>query len=333
MPSHVSILPIEFLDALSAQLNGAQGQQLLRLPHPRTGVPSLFLPYPQQQTGSTTTWSILEVQMVSPPNERSWFLEEGQVLEDGRLLIMTPIDPSFLLIPFLRSIQLADGSPGTFRPLEDLFEEALPKLLELAEANASAKDPSASLSRRDLEMFCSLACMKNAMKNVCEVKEITPDIVVYRYSQSQLVEYLRKKVSRLSQPEVVESSRTLIRGLAKDGLMDDGKEHLLTPARTRAACDLLSQYLPQDIHAALIASYDFTSLDAHLKQIKDELAALSASAAAMSADKKTGKAKAKDDPGDKKRKNQKGSHGVEKLKKANTKGMAKISTFFQKPKA
>ena len=39
---------------------------------------------------------------------------------------------------------------------------------------------------------------------------------------------------------------------------------------------------------------------------------------------------AKDASGDKKRKAAKGSTGVEKLKKANVKGMAKLSSFFQK---
>jgi len=43
----------------------------------------------------------------------------------------------------------------------------------------------------------------------------------------KLVEYLRVKVARLATPEVFEVSRTLIRGLAKDGLMEDGKEDLL----------------------------------------------------------------------------------------------------------
>ncbi|EPQ57284.1 hypothetical protein GLOTRDRAFT_115274 [Gloeophyllum trabeum ATCC 11539] len=328
MASHISILPTEFLDSLSAQLDGAQSHQFLRLPHPRTGIPSLFLPYPQHSGTSSARWSILEVQAVSPPNERSWFMGEGQWsgAADGRLLMMTPIDPSFLLIPLLR----ADGFVGTFRPLEDVFEEALPKLVEQSEKNASPKDPTASISLRDLETFASLDCAKAAMKNACEVKEITPEIVVYRYSQAHLVEYLRKKVARLSRPEVFESSRTLIRGLAKDGLMDDGKEHLLPSARQRAACDILSQYLPQDVHAALIASYDFAALDSHLKAIQDDIAATAASALANSANAKSS---GNGEAGDKKRKNQKGSHGVEKLKKANTKGMAKISSFFQKPKA
>jgi ribonuclease H2 subunit B len=41
------------------------------------------------------------------------------------------------------------------------------------------------------------------------------------------MEYLQAKVSRLSKHAVAEKSRTIIRGLAKDGLMDDGKEDLL----------------------------------------------------------------------------------------------------------
>ena len=57
--------------------------------------------------------------------------------------------------------------------------------------------------------------------------EITEDIVVYRLSLQKIVEYLRLKVARLANAEVLEISRTLIRGLAKDGLMEGGKENLL----------------------------------------------------------------------------------------------------------
>jgi ribonuclease H2 subunit B len=40
-------------------------------------------------------------------------------------------------------------------------------------------------------------------------------------------EYLQAKVCRLSKHAVAEKSRTMVRNLAKDGLMDDGKEDLL----------------------------------------------------------------------------------------------------------
>ena len=90
------------LDALVAKLNGDDSSQELRfvrLPHPSTGmlrvsclvclnlrnhsgVPSLFLPYTSPSTGKV---SVLEVQTVAPPNERSWFMSEGEVLQSARM--------------------------------------------------------------------------------------------------------------------------------------------------------------------------------------------------------------------------------------------------------
>ena len=84
----------------------ASTTSFLRLPHPRTGpllslhkknsfcstesfniaLPSLFLPYHRataqaaSPNGSEDAWGILEVQSVSPPNRRSWFFTEGEVI-------------------------------------------------------------------------------------------------------------------------------------------------------------------------------------------------------------------------------------------------------------
>jgi ribonuclease H2 subunit B len=92
-----------------------------------------------------------------------------------------------------------------------------------------------------------------------------------------VLENLKGKVGRLSDPRVAEMSRTLVRSLAKDGLMDDGKEELLECAsfsfstayfwltyffsvgRIKLACELLSQYLPRDVLQDLIASYEYVS--------------------------------------------------------------------------
>jgi ribonuclease H2 subunit B len=65
----------------------------------------------------------------------------------------------------------------------------------------------------------------------------------------------------------------------------------------------------------------FTPLDAHFKSIEDENAALAV--------EKPVKTKPAPVTVDKKRKPG-GSQGVEKLKKAKTTGMAKLSTFFTK---
>ncbi|KAK0212858.1 hypothetical protein DFS33DRAFT_74948 [Desarmillaria ectypa] len=113
------------------------------------------------------------------------------------------------------------------------------------------------------------------------------------------------------------------RNLAKDGLLDDGRERLLAAAKTKIACDLICQYLPPPESASLVASYNFTDLNAFMKQLEE------ASLATMAKSGK-GTQTPKETNGDKKRKMAKGSQGLEKLKKANVKGMAKLSTFFTK---
>ena len=57
--------------------------------------------------------------------------------------------------------------------------------------------------------------------------EITPEISVYRFSKQILVGYLTKKVTRLVTANDFCESLTVVRLLAKDGLMEDGKETLL----------------------------------------------------------------------------------------------------------
>ncbi|KAJ7200492.1 ribonuclease H2, subunit B [Mycena rebaudengoi] len=321
MATHLSILPS---DAFPSPLDGASGssttQRFLRLPHPRTGLASLFLAYESQATESSPQQDrILEVQAVAPTNARSWFIDQ-EVVADGKLLVMTPIDPAFLLIPVLQSVYPENGETGMFRPADEIFEDAAANLEE-SSTSAAGKDISLIVSKDDVLHFTSMGCCQDALKRVCDVKEITSEIIVYRYSPAKVVEYLRVKITRLSTPEMVEVSRTIVRSLAKDGLMEDGKEDLLAVGRTRAACDLVAQYIPPGIRNLLMASYDFTSLDAYFKTVEDENAALVI--------EKPVKAKTAPVAADKKRKPGT-SQGVEKLKKAKTAGMAKLSTFFTK---
>ncbi|KAH7929852.1 hypothetical protein BV22DRAFT_1080099 [Leucogyrophana mollusca] len=337
METHVGVLPIDVIDALAAQLNeksslsNSSPARFLRLPHPRTGIASLFLPYElnmeRLDSSSKTRFSIAEVQAVAPPNARSWFIGE-EVVSDGKLLVMTPVDPVLLLIPILQTLQPTDGSAGNFRPADDIFTDAAEKLATASRSSA-AKDPSTILLESDITALLSLDCVEHAMRRICEVKDITPEITVYRFSPEKLLQYIRAKVDRLSAPRVLEMSRSLIRGLAKDGLMEDGKEDLLALGRIRSACDLVSQYVPPDVHQSLLASYEFTKLDAHLKGVHDEQ--LAQVVASKPTKAKAVKATPSTEEGGKKRKNQtKSSQGVEKLKKANVNGMSKLSSFFKK---
>ena len=71
----------------------------------------------------------------------------------------------------------------------------------------------------------------------------------------------------------------------------------------------------------------FTPLDAYVKSLKDEESAIALAGAPGT---KSRAADAVEDGGKKRKAKSKGSQGVERLKKANISGMAKLSTFFQK---
>ena len=76
------------------------------------------------------------------------------------------------------------------------------------------------------------------------MKEITQDITVYRFSVEKVLACLRTKVARLNTPALFETTRTLIRTLAKNGFMEDGKEHLL-----EGAYSLLKDELILKVHS------------------------------------------------------------------------------------
>ena len=120
------------------------------------------------------------------------------------------------------------------------------------DAAAKLGDDSVEAAMRilpqDIALLSSMHCVQGAMRGICDSKgswsiheslrlqrfltqsriDITNDITVYRYSSTQVQQYLRKKVARLSSQEVSELSRTVTRNFAKDGLLEDGKESLLT---------------------------------------------------------------------------------------------------------
>jgi hypothetical protein len=50
--------------------------RFLRLPNPRTGLPSLYLPHTPNEGGKL---GVLEVQSINPDEERSWFFGETVV--------------------------------------------------------------------------------------------------------------------------------------------------------------------------------------------------------------------------------------------------------------
>lgn len=168
------------------------------------------------------------------------------------MLVITPIDPALLLIPLLESAN-ASGTQmhGTkvnsmptqstvFRTADDIFEQLSQKTNGADNVVLDAESSQA----KSISGLANLKCTPIGLRRICEVKggatasnhetvadavrkEFSSDTVVYRYSQERAIQYLKRKVDRLVQSKDLDQSKTITRILARDGLMEDGKENIL----------------------------------------------------------------------------------------------------------
>ena len=98
---------------------------------------------------------------------------------------MTPFDPAFLLIPILKAIKpvsssrpclwssltlpQSDGSVGLFQPLDDMFDEAVPKIVK--SVNARTSDGALAIPPISPEDMLSLSrydCIVNCLNRICD---------------------------------------------------------------------------------------------------------------------------------------------------------------------
>ncbi|CDQ85600.1 unnamed protein product [Oncorhynchus mykiss] len=131
----------------------------IRLRNPSTDAASLYL------LGSGD----VQLYEVKAFNEdfHSWFI--GQTVQrDGRLLYVTPMDPLYLLLPYL----IKAGEEGKFQPVDQVvMDEDFPACTRL------------------------LSCIRSqaSLHHVAEEKEVGSQ-KFQRYSQERTMEWLKKKV-------------------------------------------------------------------------------------------------------------------------------------------
>ncbi|KAF7666961.1 hypothetical protein LDENG_00085490 [Lucifuga dentata] len=155
----------------------------------------------------------------------SWFI--GQIVQrDGRLLYVTPMDPLYLLLPYL----IKSGKEGKFQPMDQVvMDEEFPACSRL------------------LRCTRSLA----SLHHIAEEKEVG-NLKFHRYSQERTMNWLKKKVERtvialkksnVSVGEGVKSS-TYVKVKSESECSEE--DYL------RYAHGLISEYISEDLSKALL---------------------------------------------------------------------------------
>lgn len=141
-------------------LKGAVGglPNVVTLRHPASNLPALFLFSP----GDSSVQEVLTFE----ENKRSWFIDD-KVKSDGKMHLATPVDPLFLVLPFLRKSQYA-------QPLEQcLWDDDYPETSRL------------------------IRCQNLKLSVVADQKG-DESLQAYKFNEEKTLGWLQKKVERVA---------------------------------------------------------------------------------------------------------------------------------------
>lgn len=240
--------------------------KIVNLPHPLTGEVHNYL------LSNETLYELREIDGDNPHDKnnylrpltkkdnlpvRSLILEgqnkEGLIIEEGNLIIPTKFNLVYTLISYFTS-QIDKGKEFTrFQSQEDLFDmiqEGIPGLLDLPEI-----------------------LVKNALINICE-SVIESDEVFYKYSDIKCQEFLKSKISTITQnfPKTIKDQ--LIDPLLYPADLDEiTPQEITNLALQRYSIHLLSSSLPQTWITRLTSCYNFQPMESYITDIQKKKAA------------------------------------------------------------
>ncbi|KAI5480417.1 ribonuclease H2, subunit B [Pseudohyphozyma bogoriensis] len=348
LPSSVSLTP------------SASPHAFLRLPHPRTLRPTLYLPYPG---------GLLEVQQIRPDTDksRSWFVDQA-VVSDGSLTVLTPFDPLFLVISLLSHLPAARQT--NYLSLPDLFD-ALSTLKYAPPISSDGgkgkgkeeneEEEEEGEMAEDIVKLGALECVKQRLDKCCEIQEYE-GTTLYRLSLPLTIALLQAKVDRLasglygayestSLAEVTPVGKeedgskddkkfpTVSRGLGREGA-GDGKgfsEELQLETRQKNSIAILANYLPPALAHKLSDTYSFKALKLHLATHTTSSVLsttyLPGRGSSNGGEPSGGGTAAAERAKKVKAENAKKSRGVRELESVNKKGMQTLTAMFAKKPA
>ncbi|KAA1087389.1 hypothetical protein PGT21_030494 [Puccinia graminis f. sp. tritici] len=250
---------------------------IVRLPHPRTRLPALFAIKAGQ--------GIWEIQSIvsSPTSSRSWFFRprrEDQIdqlisQQAGRLLVVTPFDPFFLLLGLFlghansgneTDLFAIDKKSTDHRARFEDIETILERIQEHWLFAGSAEGPTAG----DVELFTNEAFQDKHLSRIfAPLHQEETGTTLWRLEAERIVKEIRRKVDQLNSVglDAGRDVRTVWTRLgSKEGLFDFEQTSqnlpIINDIYKKISLEMIQAYLPKPIseHLQGMNEYQFLAL-------------------------------------------------------------------------
>ncbi|KAI4466461.1 ribonuclease h2 subunit b [Holotrichia oblita] len=172
-------------------------------------------------------------------HKRSWFIDDS-VRSDGTLKISTPIDPVFLVLPYLRN-----NSTNSSTLLDQLLhDEIYPETERLLQCDG----------------LKSLTCVAD--------KTVAGDITAYKYNESKALTWLKRKTDNLV--KILKSNNIHLTSDATSATFKKtNSEQLDDNVYVRYAVEIVSEYLPADLSEKLVKHLNLPEVVSQIKRKSD----------------------------------------------------------------
>ncbi|KAK5646277.1 hypothetical protein RI129_004741 [Pyrocoelia pectoralis] len=199
----------------SEQYTGSGTPDIVNLRHPNTGEAGVFL-------FSSANNSVQEI-LTFAEGKRSWLIEES-VKSDGKMHLSTPIDPIFLVLPYLKKYCTTQAIP-----LDQLLrDEEFPQMERL------------------------LKCTGLKSLNMVADRKGDEELNAYKYNEEKTLLWLQKKTERVA--DILKQKKIhVINGAASATFVASSRdENVNTDAYLKHAHGIVSEYLMEDISDKLL---------------------------------------------------------------------------------
>ncbi|KAL7275138.1 hypothetical protein RUND412_001930 [Rhizina undulata] len=298
--------------------------------------------------------------------EKTW-LESGYILQDDAFYVSTPMDPLFLILQKLTpAAAAATGKASLFLPMEDLLDTFFGEE-EDEELHWGEVLKAGSTIRRQIEARVRAVCdtvdvggdpaFRISKEKLVSTLARKCENMAKELPRSLEAEFVTKALSKPVTTEITAPEEEEEEGEKKDGedseMTDapaatkeanpDSPEDVKRLLRLRTSSNFLAATcLPSHVSTLLATHlssiHDFSLLDgylAELKRLRAEANSVRAGDFALKRkiDEEEGadaRAEKKKKAEEEKKKEKTKSRGVKTLEKVNTRGMAKMTSFFKK---
>jgi len=234
----------------------------LNLPHPKGGVPVMFLHF---------EGDFYDIQSAEPSKYGSWFVDQ-RVSSDNKIYLASKFDARFLVLPYLEKT----AAQPKFSPLDQV----------VIHSGNCHRIPLAKLSSWGME-------------EMCDVKDLGDDMVFYRYNEQKMLLWLGAKVAKTAVVLAAQrkghadrehtafvggfnagstnsAAATAASNKAEEAHVVESKSADSNSAAVNAedmriAVQILTDYLSDATASKLVASHGYTATDMQVSKKQDTL--------------------------------------------------------------